>query len=296
MYYIFCMPLYVFTLIGISCFSPNTNTPTSEPIVKTDIQPSQPSAPQTNKSEEETLEPEMPKKDLESLKSPVPDLIVMNGLLNEKECAAEYAHCDCLKENGEWMCFPKYHSNISHISTALLDEMNEKSWRGDCPRSISELRLVHVLHWSGPEEIRWGELVIAAEEAQNIVDIFEEIYLARFIIPQIRRIDHYEANDDLSMAANNTSAFNCRTIKGTEVWSQHSFGDAIDINPLWNPWVRGSIIDPPEAADFVDRSNLRPGMITDGDVVVRAFSSRGWKWGGHWNGKKDYQHFSVNGE
>lgn len=296
MYYIFYMPLYVSTLMIFSCLTPDTIAPTSESPVQKVVQPSQPNIPPLDISEEENREPEMPTKDLDSLKNPVPDLIVMNGLFSEKECAAEYAHCDCLKENGEWLCFPKYHSYVSHISSALLDEMNGKSWRVECPRSISELRLVHVLHWSGPEEVRWGELVIAAEEAQNIVDIFEEIYLARFIIPQIRRIDHYEANDDLSMVANNTSAFNCRTIKGTEVWSQHSFGDAIDLNPLWNPWVRGSIVDPPAATDFVDRSNLRPGMITDGDVVVRAFLSRGWKWGGHWTTKKDYQHFSVNGE
>lgn len=247
-----------------------------------------------------TVEPSVqPPPQEPSLKSrlvtPNLDEVVMDSLSNEQICVARFEHCECFKSEANWLCFPSFHFDISKVGTTMLDSMQGKSWDPDCPVAPSDLRVVRVLHWETQEQVRWGELVIAENEAQNIVDIFREIYLARFILPSIRRIDDFDGNDDLSMAANNTSAFNCRKVKGTEIWSQHSYGNAIDLNPLWNPWTRGDIVDPPSGKAFVDRSEIKPGMIEDGDIVVEAFLKRGWKWGGHWKGKKDYQHFSVNG-
>ena len=78
------------------------------------------------------------------------------------------------------------------------------------------------------------------------------------------------------------------------VWSNHAFGAAIDVNPLYNPYVSGDFVDPAAAAAYVDRADIRPGMIADGDAAVVAFAEAGWIWGGHWAGAKDYQHFSAN--
>jgi poly-gamma-glutamate synthesis protein (capsule biosynthesis protein) len=100
------------------------------------------------------------------------------------------------------------------------------------------------------------------------------------------------------MEADNTSAFNCRFVAGTQRWSMHAYGRAIDINPVENPYVSGSHVSPPAGAPFADRSRDAAGMIHAGDAVVRAFKRRaGWKWGGSWpGGTRDYQHFSSNGE
>ena len=106
----------------------------------------------------------------------------------------------------------------------------------------------------------------------------------------------YQADDQASMRANNTSAFNCREIDGRPgTWSQHSYGRAVDVNPLVNPWVRGSQVDPPEGAPYADRSARVPGGLYAGDDAIAAFAAVGWEWGGNWSGSKDYQHFSANG-
>jgi hypothetical protein len=98
-------------------------------------------------------------------------------------------------------------------------------------------------------------------------------------------VEKFGGSDEASMAADNTSAFNCRRIAGTSRWSEHAYGRAIDINPVENPHVTAAI----------DRSQLRPGMIVADDVVVKAFAAIGWSWGGTWRSSKDYQHFSATG-
>ena len=108
-------------------------------------------------------------------------------------------------------------------------------------------------------------------------------------------VESYGASDDRSMAADNTSAFNCRPVEGTGVWSQHAYGRAIDINPRENPEVTGGRVLPPNGWAFVDRAHRGRGMIRPEGVVVRAFAAVGWGWGGSWHSLKDYQHFSANG-
>jgi hypothetical protein len=93
------------------------------------------------------------------------------------------------------------------------------------------------------------------------------------------------------MAENNTSAFNFRRITNSTTISKHGYGVAIDINPIQNPYIRGETILPPAGEEYLDRSNIRMGMITKGDICYQAFISRGWKWGGDWSTPKDYQHF-----
>jgi hypothetical protein len=126
--------------------------------------------------------------------------------------------------------------------------------------------------------------------------VFGSLFRARFPIRRMVLVDVYQGDDDGSMAANNTSAFNCRPVTGGTAFSEHSYGWAIDINPVLNPYITsGGGVLPPEGERFADRTLDEPGMIHPGDVVVRAFASIGWRWGGSWSSIKDYQHFSATG-
>jgi hypothetical protein len=121
------------------------------------------------------------------------------------------------------------------------------------------------------------------------------VWHARFPIERMELVDNYGGSDDASMAANNTSAFNCRPVAGTNRWSEHAFGRAIDINPVQNPYVAGGRVSPPNGAPFVNRAVGAPGLIRSGDVVVQAFAAVGWGWGGNFSSSRDYQHFSASG-
>jgi len=135
-----------------------------------------------------------------------------------------------------------------------------------------------------------GRLIVSADAVDDVLAAFEEIYAARF--PITRMVDEFGGDDDVSMAADNTSGFNCRTVTGGTGYSRHSYGNAIDINPLRNPYVRDDIVQPPAGANYLDRTDVRAGMIVAGDVVVTAFTSRGFEWGGDFETLKDYQHFA----
>ena len=134
-------------------------------------------------------------------------------------------------------------------------------------------------------------MIVAEEIGQEVLDIFKEIYESRFPIYSIKLIDYFDAIDYYSLAANNSSAFNFRYIAGTTRLSRHAFGMAIDINPIQNPYIRHGNILPEAGNEYLDRENIRPGMIIPGDVVYNAFVSRGWTWGGHWTDPIDYHHF-----
>ncbi len=170
------------------------------------------------------------------------------------------------------------------------------SWRAGCPVAVEDLRWIELSHWDDQGRSVDGPLVVHADHADDIVAAFERLFDARFPVHSMRPITEFDGDDNASMSANNTSAFNCREIAGRPgVWSQHAYGGAIDINPLVNPWVRGSRVDPPEAAVFVDRDASVTGLIVAGDVVTEAFADIGWGWGGDWTNTLDYQHFSHNG-
>lgn len=184
-----------------------------------------------------------------------------------------------------------YSSSLRPATRAELPH----SWRSGCPVSWTQLSVVTVAYWGYDGKRHVGELVVNDSVAQNVRGVFRSIYDARFQIRRIHPVDDYGADDDRSMAANNTSAFNCRYVAGTTRWSEHAYGWAMDINPVQNPWVKGSTVDPPSGQDWVDRSSVVPGMITSESVVVRSFAGQGWEWGGHWQSSKDYQHLSLTG-
>lgn len=173
--------------------------------------------------------------------------------------------------------------------------MTGVSWRPDCPVALDDLVLLEVAHWGFDGHPHTGHLVVAAGVADPVLDVFSRLFAAEFPIERMELVDAYGGDDRRSMAANNTHAFNCRPVEGTHRWSQHTFGSAIDMNPVQNPHVRGAEVSPPAGAAYVDRSDVRPGMITRSGPVVDAFTAIGWGWGGDWRTAKDYQHFSESG-
>ncbi|WP_018683758.1 M15 family metallopeptidase [Actinokineospora enzanensis] len=166
------------------------------------------------------------------------------------------------------------------------------SWRPGCPVGPEALRLVNMSVVGLDGRAHRGELVVADAVSGEVVDVFRDLYYKRYPIERMETVEKYGADDDKSMAANNTSAFNCRPITGGTEWSNHSYGRAIDINPVLNPYISsGGTVLPPNGAPYADRTRTDPGVIHAGDDTVRAFARRGWEWGGSWTSPIDYQHF-----
>ena len=169
------------------------------------------------------------------------------------------------------------------------------SYRDGGPVAPSELRLVRVSYWGFDGRAHNGSLVVNRRVTRDIVAVFRRLYAARFPIRRMVPVSAYRGSDDASMAADNTSAFNCRPVEGTTTWSMHAYGLAVDLNPVENPYVRGKHVSPPAGARYLDRGRGRAGMAREGGVAVRAFAAVGWEWGGRWTSARDYQHFSTNG-
>jgi hypothetical protein len=186
-----------------------------------------------------------------------------------------------------------FSAEVSEIGAGLQQRMCGRSWHADpaCP-PFSALRSVRLTHYGFDAALHRGELVVNGEIADEVVAIFAEIFAAKFPIERMQPVDAFGGSDDASMAANNTSAFNFRRIQATDLLSHHALGLAIDINPLQNPWVRGARVDPPAGRAFLDRQQLRPGMLVRSGPVVQAFLKRGWYWGGDFDDVQDYHHFS----
>ncbi len=169
------------------------------------------------------------------------------------------------------------------------------SWRPGCPVPLEALRLVTLDHWGSDGAEHQGELVVHADHAESMVRAFRVLFDARFPVERMQLVDAFAGDDHASTLANNTAAFNCRAVVGAPgVWSEHAFGRAIDVNPKVNPYLLDPRLGHPDLAPFVDRGRQDPGMIRPADVVVAAFASVGWSWGGTW-AAPDYQHFSATG-
>lgn len=192
---------------------------------------------------------------------------------------------------------PVFVGAIHPISPEVAKEMTGVSYKPDCPVPLSDLRLLTLSHHTPTGDVATGELVVHHLVAQRVVDAFRDIFDAKFPIERMARIDAFDGTDDESMKANNTSAFNCRPVTGGRGFSKHAYGVAIDINPLINPYVkrRGErlIVEPSLGAPYVKRDASVPGLIVRGDVVHKAFTSRGFQWGGTWRRVQDYQHFEA---
>ena len=187
---------------------------------------------------------------------------------------------------------PRFASSVSAVRWSDL----RFTYRAGCPVPPAELRLVRVSHWGFDGEPHTGSLVVNRRVTGDVIGVFRRLYAARFPIRRMVPVSAFRGDDDASMAADNTSAFNCRAAVGSPTgrWSMHAFGLAIDVNPVENPYVLGGRARPPAGRRYVDRSRVRPGMAVAGGVLVRAFESVGWVWGGRWR-SPDYQHFSTTG-
>ena len=173
----------------------------------------------------------------------------------------------------------------------IIDFITGVTFHENTPFGYDALTYLTITHADFDGESRIGHMIVAAEIGEEVLDIFRELYEIRFPIYQMRLIDYFDADDNLSLAANNSSAFNFRYIAGTTTISRHGFGMAIDINPIQNPYIRGDNILPPAGAAYLNRDDVRPGMIVRGCPVYTAFISRGWIWGGNWTVPRDYHHF-----
>ncbi len=177
------------------------------------------------------------------------------------------------------------------LSNEVFARMQRKSFPAECTVKRADLRYLSVLHYDAEGNVKRGELVCNKAIAADLLYIFEKLYEARYPIERMQLIDDYDANDEQSMRHNNTSCFCFRAVSGTKVLSKHALGLAVDINPLYNPYVKGNVVQPSTARKWVNRSNQSVYTIKKGDLLWRLFTKRGFQWGGVWKSLKDYQHF-----
>lgn len=171
------------------------------------------------------------------------------------------------------------------------------TWRPGCPVPPADLRIIHLSYWGFDGHAHTGAIVVNQSVVPAVITIFRTLYNARFPIYEMVPQDAYHGDDNAAAAADDTSGFNCRdaVAPGPPQWSVHAFGEAIDVNDVQNPYVDGTTVIPPTGAAYLDRTDIRPGMGYRGGVLVNAFASVGWQWGGRWSPGTDYQHFSSTG-
>jgi hypothetical protein len=188
---------------------------------------------------------------------------------------------------------PPFAHTVSPVTRAQLPH----SWHSGCPVAPSALRRVRLSYWGFDGQAHTGALILNESAVRDVVVVFRRLYGARFPLRRMRPIDAFGGNDERSLAADNTSAFNCRYVvgPGPRRWSQHAYGLAVDVNPVENPYLEGGRVHPRAGRAYLNRSKVRPGMAVRGGLLVRAFAAVGWQWGGRWRGTPDYQHFSSTG-
>lgn len=184
---------------------------------------------------------------------------------------------------------------FEEIKEDIKARIQGKSYKEDCTVPYEDLRYVRVLYYGFDEKTHIGELIVNKAIAADIVDIFAELYEKQYPIERMVLVDEYDADDNTSMAADNTSSFNYRSVPGSTHLSKHALGLAIDINPLYNPYIqytkKGTTILPVEGTEYADRTLDCPYYIDENDLCYQAFTKRGFTWGGFWEDEPDYQHF-----
>lgn len=162
--------------------------------------------------------------------------------------------------------------------------------------TYDDLRYIELLYYDFDGNVKEGELIVNEQVAEEVTEIFYELYMAQYPLESVVLVDDFgePGDDNLSMAANNTSGFNYRYVSGSKKLSRHSYGAAVDVNPMLNPYIDGDRVAPENGKEYVDRSLKLPGMIDHDDLCYKLFIENGWTWGGDWSGDKDYQHFSKD--
>ena len=190
--------------------------------------------------------------------------------------------------------------HVSEIDSEIFARIDGKSYKKNCPLPLNELRYLRLTHKDFNGQAAVGEMICNALIADALIDIFRKLYAANYPIEKIRLIDVYDADDELSMRDNNSSCFNFRFVSHTNRISLHGYGLAVDINPLYNPYIKTvdgkKIIAPDNSAAYEDRMKDFPHKITEDDLCVKLFAAHGFGWGGSWDDEKDYQHFFIERE
>jgi len=193
-------------------------------------------------------------------------------------------------------------TSIQKIDSIIKSRMEQGgTWHQGCPVALEDLRYLQLPYWGFDKYIHHGEMIVHKSVAKEVVVIFQRLYKVHYPIEQMRLVSDFNGSDDASMQANNSSAFNCRLMTGSRSkWSKHSYGKAIDLNPIQNPYVAkgASIVLPKEGRKFIgvfrNHSQNTPqkrAIILKSDPIIQIFNAYGWKWGGSWKSLKDYQHF-----
>ena len=191
-------------------------------------------------------------------------------------------------------------SAITTITLEIKEQMKKgNSWHKGCPVGLQDLRYLRIKYLNFEGETKMGEMIVHKEVADEVVDIFHELYTIGYPIHKMKLVSDYKGNDWQSIDADNTSAFNCRNATGSKKWSKHSYGKAIDMNPIENPYIsKSGRISHTASLKYRRREhqkNIHPenwAVLLKNDEVTKTFKKYGWKWGGDWRGVKDYQHFS----
>lgn len=185
------------------------------------------------------------------------------------------------------------------ITESVKQRMYGKSYKQNCKIPFSDLCYLRLLHRNKEGKIQLGEMVCSKIIAKDLLEIFRELYNCNYRIERMVLVDDYDANDEISMTANNTSCFNYRAVSGAKTLSKHSRGLAVDVNPLFNPCVnlKTGLVEPNAGKRFIHNRRNTDGninFISHNDLCYKLFISHGFTWGGDWKSKKDYQHFEKN--
>jgi len=198
-----------------------------------------------------------------------------------------------------------FKGKVDTLPAGLAAQMRGTTWQPGCPVPLEDLRLLHFNYWGFDHILHRGPMVVNASVADDVLWVFKQLYDAEFPIKKVGLTtpfhpkafaQHRRINSHRSV----TASFNCRPVVTAlgpaDTFSQHSYGLAIDLNPVQNPYVTSDGFVRNRAAEpYLDRSRTLEGMVHQDDVVFRSFAAIGWSWGGDWSGDKDYMHFSLSG-
>ncbi len=197
-----------------------------------------------------------------------------------------------------------YSAHISKITPAVKQRvLKGGSWHHGCPVPLHNLRYLTMIYKGFDGKDHKGEMIVNTSVAKQVTQIFGELYRSDYPIRKMHLVSNYHADDFKSIEADNTSAFNCRAVTGGSKWSKHSYGTAIDFNPLENPYIsRSGHIAHKASLKYRVRKHhgyttpTDRSIIVNGDKIIHIIKSKGWRWGGDWNSIKDYQHFDKLGK
>lgn len=185
-----------------------------------------------------------------------------------------------------------FHASVQPVPA---DVVARSTWQPECPVTLDELRYVTVSFWGFDDVAHTGEMIVHRDAADAMVQVFGQLFAARYPIEDMRVSTMADLDAPNTGDGNSTAAFVCRPTRGSSRWSEHAYGLAVDVNPFQNPYVRDGGVIPGLALSYVDRANVRPGMLVPGGGPIEAFAAVGWHWGGEWGNPRDYMHFSANG-